>query len=401
MTTGTRNMAPLLGAMFATNLAAYVAFVGAAQILLPAQVQALDPQGKVAALGLVTGVAAIASVAVPPVVGALSDRTSSRYGRRSPWILYGGAASLAALAFTGVASSIPALLVAYFLVSATVNVVLNTLYAVLADRVPASRLGLASTVAGLGLPIGGLVGVVMAGALVGAIPVAYLITGALVLLASIPLAITAREQRPPAAPARGHLGALPAAFRSRDFTWVFASRSVLFLGYYCVVNFTLYILTDYIVLPAGLTPVEATTTLGVISLLCLTAGTAVAGPLADRLDRRRLFVLISSLLTTASVALPLLSPTWTVELVAGVVGGLGFGAYLAVDQALATLVLPASGAAGRDLGIFHIALNAPQVVGPLIGSAAIGVGGYRALFVIGGVLALLGSVAILQVKSVR
>lgn len=192
-----------------------------------------------------------------------------------------------------------------------------------------------------------------------------------------------------------------AAFRSRDYAWVFAARTVLFLGYYCVVTFNLYILTDYIRLPDGLTPVAATTTLGAISLVCLTVGTAVAGPLADRLDRRRLFVLISSLLTTVSVALPALSPTWTVELVAGVVGGLGFGAYLAVDQALATLVLPSSDAAGRDLGVFHIALNAPQVIGPFLGSAVIELGGYRALFVTGGVLALLGSVAILQVKSVR
>ncbi|MFB4276884.1 hypothetical protein ACBJ59_16445 [Nonomuraea sp. MTCD27] len=50
-------------------------------------------------------------------------------------------------------------------------------------------------------------------------------------------------------------------------------------------------------------------------------------------------MLISSLMVTVSVALPLVSPTWPVQLAGAVIGGVGFGACLSVDQALVTLVL--------------------------------------------------------------
>ncbi|MGN9788156.1 hypothetical protein ACTMTF_42560 [Nonomuraea sp. ZG12] len=89
-------------------------------------------------------------------------------------------------------------------------------------------------------------------------------------------------------------------------------------------------------------------------------GVQLAGGDVPRLLRRLL--LISSLMVSVSVALPLLSPTWTVQLAGAAIGGVGFGAYLSVDQALVTLVLPAAEDSGRDLGLFHIALNAPQVV---------------------------------------
>jgi MFS family permease len=103
-----------------------------------------------------------------------------------------------------------------------------------------------------------------------------------------------------------------------------------------------------------------------------------------------------------SVALPLLSPTWTVQLAGAVIGGLGFGAYLSVDQALVTLVLPGAKDSGRDLGVFHIALNAPQVVAPLAGSLVVAhLGGYPALFVAGGLLSLIGALMIMPVRSVR
>ncbi|MEV1004216.1 MFS transporter [Nonomuraea sp. NPDC050202] len=128
----------------------------------------------------------------------------------------------------------------------------------------------------------------------------------------------------------------------------------------------------------------------------------VAGPLADRLNRHKLFVLISSLMVTVSVALPPVSPTWPVQPAGAVIGEVGFGADLSVDQALVTLVLPAAEDGGHDLGVFHIALNAPQVVAPFGGSLVVAhLGGHPALFVAGGLLSLVGALMILRVRSGR
>ncbi|MFG2304719.1 MFS transporter [Actinacidiphila glaucinigra] len=91
-------------------------------------------------LALVTGVSALASLAVPPVVGLFSDRTRSRWGRRAPWILFGGLATAASLILLGAVGSVAGLLVGWFLVQGTVNVGLNVFLATIPDRIPPHRL---------------------------------------------------------------------------------------------------------------------------------------------------------------------------------------------------------------------------------------------------------------------
>ena len=54
------------------------------QLLLPAQIALLDPQHKVVSLGLVTALGGLAALFGPPLSDALSDRTTSRFGRRRP-----------------------------------------------------------------------------------------------------------------------------------------------------------------------------------------------------------------------------------------------------------------------------------------------------------------------------
>ncbi|MFB7426480.1 hypothetical protein ACFC0K_24655 [Streptomyces hydrogenans] len=71
-------------------------------MLLPLQVEQVDPANKVAAFGLVAGVAAIFATVFNPLAGVLSDRS----GRRNPWILGGGLAALGALALLGRARSV-------------------------------------------------------------------------------------------------------------------------------------------------------------------------------------------------------------------------------------------------------------------------------------------------------
>ena len=44
----------------------------------------------------------------------------------------------------------------------------------------------------------------------------------------------------------------------------------------------------------------------------------------------------------------------------------GWGAYQAMDWALALRVLPKSETAGKDMGIWHVALVLPQILGPAL-----------------------------------
>lgn len=396
---------PVLASMFVINVFGYAAIGGVLSILLPTQVRLIAGDGAPSALALVTGVSAIASLAVPPVVGLLSDRTRSRWGRRTPWILFGGLATAASLLLLGAVGSVAGLLIGWFLVQGTVNIGLNVVLATIPDRVPPHRHGLASTVQGLGLPVGSVIGVQLGALFVNSILLGYAVLAVAFALAAAVSAWLAREVRHGSPDERrprsttGDLRRMFASLRFRDYRWVFVSRAVLYLGYNMVNGFTLYILQDFIAPPPGVTPADGVATSLTISLVFVTIGTAGAGPLVDRFGRHRGFVFVSSLLLSAALFVPLVWQTWPAFLVCAGLSGFALGLYLGVDLALATLVLPRAGDAGRDLGVFHIALTAPQVVAPFVASLAVtALGGYPALFLIGGAIALIGSFAVLRVR---
>ncbi|WP_033296321.1 MFS transporter [Amycolatopsis jejuensis] len=253
---------PVLLSMFLLNVFAYAAIVGALQVLLPTQVRIIAGDNAPSALALVTGIAAIAAFAVPPFIGILSDRTRTRWGRRAPWILFGGIGTGGTLIMLGTASSVAGLVVGWFLMQALVNVGLNVILATIPDRIPAHRHGLASTVQGLGLPLGAIVGVQAGAFFVNSIFTGYLLLAILVPLASLASAWLTRESRSTAVEVRERRPVFTefrqtfASLRFRDYRWVFISRAVLYLGPSMIGSMTLYALQDYIKMPAGLTAAQ-------------------------------------------------------------------------------------------------------------------------------------------------
>ncbi|WP_236567703.1 MULTISPECIES: MFS transporter [unclassified Nocardiopsis] len=128
----------------------------------------------------------------------------------------------------------------------------------------------------------------------------------------------------------------------------------------------------------------------------------VGGPLSDRLDRRKLFALVCGIVSAPAMLIPYLVPTWTGMLVFAVVNGSAFGCFMAVDTAMATLVLPSEADAARDMGVLNIAAAGPQIIAPFVASAIIlHLGGYGSLFPVGSAVGLLGAPAIVFVRGVR
>jgi MFS family permease len=92
--------------------------------------------------------------------------------------------------------------------------------------------------------------------------------------------------------------------------------------------------------------------------------------------------------------------TWTASEIAAVLFGAGFGAYLAVDQALITQVLPAANDRAKDLGIINIAIVGPAAVAGAISAVLVSIGGYPSLFAATAIVAALGSILVWRIKSV-
>ena len=137
-------------------------------------------------------------------------------------------------------------------------------------------------------------------------------------------------------------------------------------------------------------------------LITALVGSVVAGPLSDRWQRRKAFVIGSSALAMVAVAIPLALATTTGMYGFSVVGGLAFGIYYAVDAALMSEVLPAQESHARDLGILNMANTGGQVLAPAASSLLVGLGlGFVPVFVGALIAGALGAACIPPIKSVR
>lgn len=394
----------LLLLLLVANSAMMAIYMGVGSILLPTQIATIAGDDKVAVLGLIGGISAIFATAFNPIAGALSDRS----GRRSPWVLGGALASLAGLAFLGSVSTALLVGIGWCLVQATMNVYQAAVTAIVPDRVPVARRGTASALVGLGLPIGGTVGVLIASRTADQLRIGYLIFGAVIAGAAMLLTAFCRDvprsENPaaPAAPKGAQLKAFLSALGHHDFRWAFIGRALMVLGYFSVVGYQLYILDDHITLPDGLTPPGAMAVLTPVSMVAMAASTVIGGVLSDRWNRRKVFVGVSAALAGLVMAVPVVSPTWTGMIVFSALNGLAFGCFMAVDTALVTLVLPRAEDAARDMGVLNIANAGPQIIAPFVASAVVtALGGYTPLFLVGGALSLIGALAILPIRSVR
>ena len=145
-------------------------------ILLPNIVAGLDEAGKVGNLAFVTTVAFIANIFAQPLVGAFSDATRSRFGRRAPWMVGGALLTSGFLLGLPMAQSVLAVAAVWLVVQVGVNALQAAATALVPDRYPASRRGGVSAMIGVGITIGNAVGTIVAGSTAtrGVLPYAFL-----------------------------------------------------------------------------------------------------------------------------------------------------------------------------------------------------------------------------------
>ena len=387
------------------SLGVYLALGCVHGVLLPLQIQGIDPANKAANLALVTAIGALGGLLTQPVAGLLSDRTRSRLGRRGPWMLAGaliGAASMTAL---GWMDAIVGVVLTNLLVAVGLNLYQGPKSAVMPDRVPRRARGLFSAVGGLGVIIGVLGGSILGALLAGDLYTGYVVLSLVVLVAAGGFVLfnpdhdNRAQPRPPL-----DLSTVVRTFwvsprRHPDFAFGFLGRLLTFAGYYLVSTFTLYLMQDYVGLGDG--AVDMVPLLAGVSMVATLVSTFIGGPLSDRTGRRKPAAIVAGLLIAVSLIAPWVMPTMTGMIIYAVLAGLGFGSYLAVDQALLSEVLPTTEDNGRYLGVLNIAVTGPQALGAALAGVVVATMGYAALFPIGMVVAIAGALAIVPIKSVR
>lgn len=360
-------------------------------------------------LSLVMAIGVFVAMLVQPVAGALSDRTHSRWGRRTPWLAVGavlGAVVLTGLRFSTTIASIVAL---WALTLTAINVASAPLAATVADRVDASRVGRASLVTGLANVVGGIGGVVVAGAAFAFLGLnTYLTVAAVLLLGVLIFVCAARDNTGESAASKSHKsigGGLPlrARLRDRDFRFAWAAKLLLMLATAVPSTFGIYTLQSY-VRPA-MSADEATKLVSVLALAALplmVVSMVVAGRWSDRISRRKPFVFGSSLAIAGLALVPATSSTLPAFIASSLMTTAAVGVFLVVDQALFIDLLGNRSSAGRDLGLATLAGSVGQAVGPVVAGQILALNvGYGALWVVSAAIAFAAALAVLPVRRCR
>lgn len=405
----TRVRKAFIGTLALANLAVWMGFFTPIQLLLPDQLEEVaGDEGKVGALGLVTGVGALVAVVATPLAGALSDRTTSRFGRRLPWLIGGTLLGALALVVLSRQSTVVGVLFGWAAAQAFLNAAYAGLTAEVPDHVPVAQRGTVSGWFGLPQAVGVVVGVALVTAFTTTVVAGYVLIAAVIVVLVVPFAAVTRDpvldraDRPTISLTKGWW-IDPRRFP--DFGWAWLTRFLISLGNALGTLYLLYFLRDkvhYEQLFPGRSAED-----GVLVLILIYAAGAVAtavggGVWSDRTGRRKPLVIVSSLVMAAGAVLLAVWPTWTASLVAAALLGIGYGVYMAVDTALVTQVLPAAADRGKDLGIVNIANAAPQVLAPALAAPVVaGLGGYPMLYALTAVVTVAGAVLVLPIRSVR
>jgi MFS family permease len=402
-----RGGAPWVGRFGAAWLGVWLAQTTVIQLLLPAQVE--DAGGRsglldtIARFGWVSAVAGVAALVAFPLVGALSDGTASRFGRRRPWIALGTAVFAAGLLLLGVQTTIGGITAAWAIALVGFAAVSSALTALIADQVPVGQRGTISAFVSAPQAVGTILGLVLVETFALAAPGSYALVAAVLVVLVVPLIVSLPDPQPLEAhgPVRvaqitGSLWIDPRTHP--DFAWTLLGRLLVNLGNALGTSLLLYFLS------AGLGDANAEADLiplVLVYLVCLVVGTLAAGRASDRSGRRRVFVAVAAVLQGIAGVVLAVAPAYGTALVAAAFLGAGYGVFLSVDQALATQVLPDAADRGKDLGIMNVALAVPQAFGPIVGAGLMLLfGGFSALFVGAAVLSALGALSVARVRSV-
>jgi MFS family permease len=393
------------------NLGSYMAILTPVTITLALKIQALvGNEDKAAAFGLTAAIGAIFAILFNPLGGRLSDRTVARFGMRRPWIIGGAIGGVLSLLLIAVANSLWMVILGWCLVEIFINSAQAAANATMADQVPDYRRGAVSGIVGLGLPIALLVGSIIVNAFAGEVA-RFVVPGGLMVLFAIFFCVVLRDRRlekkdvPRFSMKEFWMSFVFNPRKYPDFGWLWIGRFSIMFGYSGVQTYLVYLMSDRFNLAGGTLTADLVFN-NLASAVATIVSSFIMGFISDRVHRRRFFVAFAGVFIAIGLGMIAFAPNPAFIVLASAVLGFGGGGFFAVDLALATEVLPHKENTGKDLGVLVITNGLPQSIAPAIAPGIIALGGaaisgYSLLYLVGAVVALLGSVFVYRIKGAR
>ncbi|MEI6042807.1 MAG: MFS transporter [Chloroflexota bacterium] len=397
------------------------------------------------ARGILSGLGLIIAMFVQPFSGAISDRSTHRWGRRRPFIVVGTLGGICALGLVGIAGNWWILLAGYLMLQFADNVAQGAYQGLMPDVVPDDKRGRASAALSISQLTGTLLGAVLPGILQGMLGE---ITGSQVTLVVVALdfilmttitAIFVKEKpyvsKEKISPWQAGLSMFRGVSHYPDFILLMASRFLFLTAPASVSLFVKPFLenTGFIepTLVNGKVEINAgattSLTLGLVIIMAVLAAYPSAA-LSERLGRKKViyiaigfgivggllllvpyFVMSGAVTDVKNLAeaakqarLNEIRPMANGLVIAfGAFIGASWGTFMAVDWAFATDLIPLS-EAGRFMGLSNLATAGCQAVAAFIGGFVVDSAlGYSGLFVLIAIYYLISAVILTRVRETR
>ncbi len=381
---------------------AFMAYITVLAYSLAVRVDMLEP-GRTEYLGYLTSLGGAVSLLAGPVVGVISDRVRTRFGRRRPVLVTGVVVGMSALVVVGVAPNIGVLALGWVLTVLGWSAAMSSITALQADKLPADQRGTVAGFLGFAQQGAPVLGVVVAGLLAHHGVLLTVVPGLLGAALLVPLILFAAETDTRSAVFDEPLSVRMIARKYRynprrypDFSWEWLGKFCFHSGLALNTTFQTFFLAHRL----GLTVAQvahAVAWISVAGVVAAVAGSVGAGYLSDRLGRRRIFVVTAAVVYAGGAATYAFAHDLRIFLLAACLCGFGLGAFAAVDQAITLDILPDLREAGRFMAIAGLATTVSRSTAPLLAPVLLAVGSgpnYTLLYLAGGALVLLGGLVI-------
>jgi MFS family permease len=398
------------------QLVFFIALLGPAIVGIGLKITSLAEAGVIPENG-VTGAAAVlggfgalfATIA-NVVFGRLSDRTTSRFGRRRIWIVVGTVIMTGAFVIMALAPNLVWATVGWSLAQLGANMTFAPFIATVADQVPKFQRGKITAALGIAQNVGILGGTFVAQLFVDQLIIMFVAPSILAIVVMVVFAVVLPDRKLPVKPPRATLRDWGETFwvsprKNPDYGLAWWSRFLITFASFGFTTFRFFYLLNHIGVEQSQIPGVITTSV-LIYTIALVVVSYISGWLSDRIGRRKVFVWSSTALFAVGTFALIFVDSVGAFFVLEAILGIAYGMYVGVDLALVVDVLPNPDDSGKDLGVFNIANALPQTIAPLIGGILVYTGdetgnNYGLWFSVCAVAAIIGAIVIFPIKKVR
>jgi MFS family permease len=325
-----------------------------------------------AATALVTLGGAVVAILVQPTVGAISDYTVTRWGRRKPFIVIG---SLLDLVFLfGIATSNTLLMLATFviLLQFSTNIARGPFQGYVPDLVADAQVGMASAMVGMMQIIGNVTGyaLISLAAVINDRPLAIAAVAVVELVAMVSV-VWKVDKGQPAKPRQGRSWLSVAretwgtdVLNERSYVWLVASRLFFLMAGGILFAYVVVYLKNvfgYDESAAGGVNLAMLVVVVIGNLIAVVP----ASRASDRIGRKPV-IYFACLVGAIGVAMTAFAPHVAVAVAGAGLFGVSAGMFLSVDWALMTDIIPRI-SAGRYMGLSNVATGSAPLFAAAVG----------------------------------